>query len=171
MELIDIYDVDGAPTGKKVPIDTSKETLELGEYIGVSQVFIQNKRGEFLIERSAKKTGYQYLPVGGHIMASEDPIKAVIRETREEIGLDLDESELYSLKNFTNDSIIRFVYYMRKNLDLSELQLQQREVSSVYYMSVDHIMYMSANGLMDPAYMNIMPEMLRRIEQVNKKYK
>ena len=92
MELIDIYDVDGAPTGKKVPIDTSKETLELGEYIGVSQVFIQNKRGEFLIERSAKKTGYQYLPVGGHIMASEDPIKAVIRETREEIGLDLDDT-------------------------------------------------------------------------------
>ena len=171
MELIDIYDVDGAPTGKKIPIDTPKETLAPGEYIGVAQVFIQNQKGEFLIERSAKKTGYQYLPVGGHIVAGEEPLKAAIREAHEELGLDLDESELHSLKYFTNDSIIRFVYYMKKNLNLSELQLQQREVSSVLYMSVDHIMYMSANELMDPAYKDIIPEMLSRIEKVNKKHK
>ena len=131
MELLDVYDDFGEPTGKVVPRGTPNSEFGKGEHI-------ENKKGEYLIERSSKDTGYKYLPVGGHLIAGEKPLDGIIRETKEEIGLDISKEDLHYVGFFNEegDFPVRFIYYLRKDLDLSELKLQLGEVSDVSYKSV-----------------------------------
>jgi 8-oxo-dGTP pyrophosphatase MutT (NUDIX family) len=58
-------------------------------------VWIRNSKGEFLISRrSADRSKFpmMYECVGGSALAGEDSLAAALRETKEEVGVDLDKS-------------------------------------------------------------------------------
>ena len=62
-----------------------------------SSVLFFNEQGELLIVKPSYREGW--LPVGGTVDENESPSETAQRETKEEIGLDLDESnfELVSI--------------------------------------------------------------------------
>ena len=103
MELLDVYDNEGKITGRIVERDTYKEKLSKDEHIGVAQIFIENNEGKFLIEESAKTTGFKYLPVSGHITSGETPKDAIVREAMEEIGLDISNEDVKDVGSFIID--------------------------------------------------------------------
>lgn len=69
------------------------------------QLFIQDRRGH-------KKPDWGYF--GGGIEAGETPLQAVLRETKEELCLDLEENDLLYLGTSATDwdgsSIMRYLY-------------------------------------------------------------
>lgn len=161
MELLDVYDNDGKITGKVVERDTYKENLSKDEHIGVAQIFIENDNGDFLIEESAKTTGFKYLPVSGHITSGETPKEAIIREAKEEIGLDISNEDVKDVGSFIIDRPVRFIFYLKKDIDLTTLKLQPEEVESVSYKSATEMMYLIEKGLMHPVHRDIVPKVLK----------
>lgn len=109
MEKRDLYDINRNLTGETI---YKVEKIPKNRYINVVLVFIQNSKGEFLIQkRSIQKDG-MYGSTGGHAKTGESSIQAMITEIREEIGLKVEEKELELVYSGRSDSSQVFLIYI-----------------------------------------------------------
>ena len=136
MEVLDVYDDNGEVLNKTVLRGAHNRDFEKGEHFAVAIIFIENDSGEFLIQRVPRG---EYSSTGGHILSGEKPIDAIIRETKEEIGIELKKDEIISLGFRLLDFPVRFLFYIKKDIKLKDITLQKEEVSSIKYMSVKKI--------------------------------
>ncbi len=104
-EKIDIVTKNGEPTDK---VALKSEAHKNGWYHNTIHLWLYTKQGEILLQqRSHKKTIHPLLwdvSVAGHIDAGETFIKAVLRETKEEIGLQLKENNLQKVGVFLHET-------------------------------------------------------------------
>ncbi len=140
MELLDVYDDLGNVTGRTVVRGDKSVKLNEHEHIAVAIIFIENDKGEFLIQKTSKEKGNVFGVTGGHIDVNEDKESALLREVKEEIGLNLDMSEVKYLGHIVTGVPIRFLYYLKKDIDLNDFVLDPEEVDSVRYMEVNEIL-------------------------------
>ena len=138
MEVLSIFDNNGNLTNNTV-IRGSKIKLGDNEHIGVAVIFIENDEGKFLIQKTSKEKGGEFSTTGGHVLEGETPLEAIIRETKEEIGLTLNKEEIIDLGYMLYDFPIRFIFYVHKNIDISSLNLQTEEVEYITYMTKEEI--------------------------------
>ncbi len=148
-ELFDIYDINKKKTGRVG--DRYSYTFKDGEYHIVTDVFIFNSKNELLLTRRApnKKGGLLWEAIGGSVLAGEDSKNAIIREVKEELGLIIKKEELVLLKELRRDEKIspRFkdLWTIRKDIDISELQLQKEEVMDAKWVSLEEFKKMVSN--------------------------
>ena len=94
-EYIDIVTKKGEPTGKTA---LKSEAHKNGWYHNTIHLWLYTTKGEILLQqRSHKKAIYPLLwdvSVAGHIDTGESFIEAALRETKEEIGLELNSDSL-----------------------------------------------------------------------------
>ena len=76
---------------------------------------------------------------GGHIDEDEDPLTAALRETAEEIGLDLNPSDLKFVGSYTTDKKFIHIYLSDRTGKHDELTLENDEVASVEWVSLDDL--------------------------------
>ena len=89
MEIWDLYNANRELTGKT---HIRGDKIPQGSYHLVVHVWIRNSKGEYLIsQRSADRPTFPFMweCVGGSVFLGEDSLSAALRETKEEIGLDL----------------------------------------------------------------------------------
>ena len=60
-------------------------------------------------------------------------------EIEKELGIEVDSSELEYLGFLLYDKPIRFMYYLKKDIDIKDIVVQEEEVDFVKYMSIDEI--------------------------------
>ena len=166
MEVLSIYDDLGNLTDKTI-IRGSKIKLADNEHIAVAVIFIENSEGKFLIQKTSVAKGKEFSTTGGHVLAGETPIDAIIRETKEEIGLTLNKNEIIDLGYLLYDVPIRFIFYVKKNVNLNELTIQEEEVDFVTYMSIEEITNIIERGEITKSHGILFYEVLKLIE--NKK--
>ena len=53
MELLDVYDNNGNVTGRKIIRGDKTAVLDENEHIAVAVIFIENDKGEFLIQKTS----------------------------------------------------------------------------------------------------------------------
>lgn len=154
MEYLDIRTKDGRRTGQ---IKERKKVHEDGDIHGTSHVWIarQNEAGEYellLQKRSADKDAYPGcydISSAGHLPAGQEYLPSAIRELYEELGIRAEEDELIFLgihegcseeifygKPFRNHEI-SYVYLYEKPVDIEKIHLQESEVESVKWMSLE----------------------------------
>jgi nucleoside triphosphatase len=99
-------------------------------------VFIFNQAGELLLLKSHKWPGMHVVP-GGHVELGERLEEAVIRETKEETGLDVYEIEFINFQEFIYDPsfwkrkhFIFFDYACRT--DSTEVQLNDEAEDHIW---------------------------------------
>lgn len=146
MEMIDIYDVTRQWTGrtqdKHIP-------LEAGEYRQIVELWVQNDEGEFLIQQRANtKTlfpGKWYCTVAGGSVAGETPIDTCIRESQEELGLQLEKENGQLFGVITEEQVHFYIFLFRQSVDISALALEPYEVADVQWASVENIRQMIAD--------------------------
>jgi len=145
MEYIDILDKDGNKTGLTKP---KPEIHKNGDWHRASHIWIINFQNELLIQRrSSTKENYPNLwdiSAAGHISAGEDSITSALRETKEELGLKLDKEDVQYLFSTIEqvvlnngayiDNEIGDVYLARKDVDVSNMQIQKEEVTEVKFV-------------------------------------
>ncbi len=109
----------------------------------VSKVIIRNSMGEILLAKVKRGhfSGYWSLP-GGYMDHDEHPSIGCVRETLEELGIDitLDQSTPVITQKIFNDDGISFVSFTYQSLwegDISELRLQNEEIEEAKWFTLD----------------------------------
>jgi isopentenyldiphosphate isomerase len=152
-EIWDLYDKNRNLTGRK---HRRCDPLESGEYHLVVHVCIFNSKNELLVQRRQPwKTGWPDmwdLSVGGSAVTGDDSQKAAERETKEELGIDIDLSD--ERPHFTINFKHGFddYYMITKDVEISELQLQADEVQDAKWVNKDELQQMIMEGIMVPYF-------------------
>jgi len=150
MEIIDIVDENGIPTGETIERSLAHRT---GVRHRTTHVWIVRKQGEniqiLLQKRSKNKDsfpGCYDISSAGHIPAGDDFAESGLRELEEELGLKVDEKELIECgihrvvteNEFHGvpyrDNQISKVFLLWKDIEIEELQLQTEEIESAMWM-------------------------------------
>lgn len=133
------------PTGKTIE---RGQPIPYGFQIPIVAVLIHNDAGQFLIQKVAARKGNYYATTAGHVKSGEtDFARAMLRELKEEIGLSVTKSELELVKIRRYEYKFTFLYIIRCNVPVSMLRLQEDEVESVSWMSLDEIEDLCQQGL------------------------
>ncbi|WP_299116417.1 NUDIX domain-containing protein [uncultured Winogradskyella sp.] len=139
-EYIDIVTPEGKPTGRTA---LKSEAHKYGWYHNTIHVWLYTSIGEILLQqRSHKKKIYPLLwdvSAAGHIDAGETFIEAAIRETKEEIGLQIAAKELIKIGTFLHetsyqtiqDNEFHQVYISELKTELYQLKPQEDEVEAL----------------------------------------
>ena len=149
MEYLDVLDEKGNLTGKKKPRD---EVHRDGDWHRTVYVWIMNAQGELLIQkRSPNKESAPNkwdASAAGHVEAGDWPINAGVREVKEELGIELKTEQLQYLftdrtfadpaKPFKNNQFNE-VFVAKVDVDLSQIKIQEEEVSEVRFLSINDL--------------------------------
>lgn len=159
MEIWDLYNKDRQPLGRTI---TRGDDFKEGEYHIVAHVLIFDKSGRLLIQRRSQAKSdyplYWAFSVGGSALSGEGSYEAIIRETKEEIGLDLthvSERPFFTL-NFRDGFDDYYFAKLPYELDPSTLVLQEEEVCEVKLAHLDEILELKKEGLFVPYFDEIL---------------
>ena len=154
-EKIDILNEFGEFTGK---VATREECHKKGFWHRAVYGFIIDKNSNVLLQKRSKSKklwpNKWDVTVGGHVEAGEFGIQTIIRECKEELGIDVKESEIKYIVSSTsihskNDIINKHYdecYLIMKDIDISELTLQLEEVSDAKYFSKKELLQRIENN-------------------------
>jgi len=148
-EMVDVLDEFGQKTGRQVW--KKKEAHAQGIRHGAVHVCIYNPKGEILLQLRAKQKDLYPdtldFAAAGHVFAGGTPEETAIRETKEEIGLDITMDDLRFIGINRTDKIIPpdnwlhsvfdWNYLVCRDVDTGTLKLQPEEVADVIWMPLD----------------------------------
>lgn len=147
MELWDVYDKYRQKTGRT---HERGNPLNEGDYHLVVHVWIVNDKGEFLIQkRQPWKNGWPNMWDGsaaGSAILGDSSEAAAIRETKEELGIDLDISKGEILFTIKSSSSFEDIWLVRQNVDINDLKLQYEEVADAKWATLEEIKLMMQSG-------------------------
>lgn len=152
MELCDLYDENRIPTGE---IHERGERLPQGKYRLVVHVCLFNERNEMLIQLRAKeKRAWPDLwdvSAGGCAQCGEDSRTAATRETREELGLQIDLAgkRPHLTCNFPGGFDDIYLTQIRSD-SIKRLRLQADEVRDARWASEKEILGLRSAGKFIP---------------------
>lgn len=139
MEILDVYDNNGNLTGRKIVRGDKSEVLSENEHIALAVIFIENEDGKFLIQKTSQEKGGEFSSTGGHVNSGETPLETIKREVKEEIGINIDNDAIEEYGFLLYDKPIRYIFYLKKQIDLNSVVVQQEEVEYVKYMTIEEI--------------------------------
>lgn len=149
-ELMDIFDENRRPLGYTRP---RSEKLGPGEYKVVVGIWIVDARGRLLITRRSLCKRYapgKWENTGGHVMAGETPVAAVIRELREETGLSVAPEDVRLLGTAIVPPFIGDNFIARAR-DTGALRLKPDETCDARWVTLSELDAMMAAGEMAPS--------------------
>ena len=149
MELWDVYDINRNKTGRVIDRH-SDERLKDGEYHLVTEAVIINDKGEILVTRRAGTKGKYPLMwecTGGSCVKGEDTLQGILRELKEELGLNLKENEATFFKSLRDDKAKDFkdIWVFRKNIQPKDIKFTDGEVIDAKFVSIDEFEKMRNN--------------------------
>lgn len=132
VEYWDVYDKKGKWKRRAI---RKGERLKNNEYHIIVEGWILREDGNFIIQRRSlnKKSfaGMWYCSAGGSVISRETPKEGMVREFKEELGIDIKEDELHLKRIITEKNTIFYIFLVRKNISLDEITLQEEEVMDV----------------------------------------
>ena len=151
MELFDLYTADREKTGKTM---VRGEPTPEGYYRLVVHVCIFNRQGQMLIQqRQPFKEGWSNMwdvSVGGSAVAGDSSRSAAERETREELGLSLDLSNVRPSLTIYWEHGFDDYYTIIAEPSLEDMRLQYEEVQRVQWADREEILRMIDDGRFIP---------------------
>ena len=160
-ELFDVLNEKGEYTNR---VETRKKCHKDGLWHKAVALFIINSKGQVLLQkRSANKKMWPNMwdiTSGGHVLVGELGFQAIIRECKEELGIELNNNDITFIGATKSTNIrgeiinnhFNEFYIANKEIDETKLQLQEKEVSEVRWIDKDEIIERikdNKNGITD----------------------
>ena len=147
MELFDLYTADRVKTGRTM---VRGDAVPEGCYRIVVHVCIFDPEGRMLIQqRQPFKEGWSNMwdiTVGGSAVAGDTSRTAAERETREEIGLSIDLTDVRPSLTLYWEHGFDDYYLLTRDVDPDMLRLQYEEVQTVRWATREEIHRMIDDG-------------------------
>ena len=147
MELFDLYTADRVKTGRTM---VRGDAVPEGCYRIVVHVCIFDPEGRMLIQqRQPFKEGWSNMwdiTVGGSAVAGDTSRTAAERETREEIGLSIDLTDVRPSLTLYWEHGFDDYYLLTRDVDPDMLRLQYEEVQTVRWATREEILRMIDDG-------------------------
>lgn len=178
LEYFDVLNEYGDFTGK---IATREECHEKGYWHRAVYGFIINNNGNILLQlrnRNKKLWPMKWdVTVGGHVLSGEFGRDALIRECKEELGINVSDDEIKFIVASTSKVKMSGVinnhydecYLIKKDINIEDLKLQKEEVEEMKYFSPDKLLKMIENNYQDLTTKTSAWSFLTKILE-NKKY-
>lgn len=158
-EYFDVLNSNGEYTNE---VASREECHEKGLYHKAVVVFIISTDGNKILlqQRSANKKLWPNLwdvTAGGHVLTNELGYQAVIRETKEEIGVDIKLNDLEFIGSTTSENIkgniinrhFNEYYIVYKDIDIKDIKLQVEEVQDIKWFEKDEVIRKIKNNYED----------------------
>lgn len=172
-EMIDEYN----NIGEKIGIVDKEIAHQKGLWHKSVHVWVLNDRNEILVQyRCADKKLYPNtwdVSFAGHISSGENSIEALIREGKEELGIEVELEKLNYI--FTNREEIKYeqidskefvdIYILKQNVELDKIAFQAEEVSDAKYVSIEEFFELVKQNKIMPHEIEYMV-----LENILKKY-
>ena len=146
--------------GKKIPE---------GMYYVTVVVWIQNDNGQFLIQKRSEKKDGRWATTGGHPIAGETSKEGIVSEIKEELGIDVDSEKIELFKIVKTDDDFIDMYYVKENIIIDNLILQEEEVSEVKWNSINEIKEKINNKEFSESHIELFEECLKYLTKKQKK--
>jgi len=154
MEIWDIYDADKKRTGRTM--QKNDWNMKEGEYHLTVLGVVAHKDGRFLITKRVMTKAWApgwWEVSGGAAQAGEDSKDAVLREIKEETGLDVSGWEggyLFSYRRDNpaeGDNYFVDIYRFVSDFDEAEIHLQEEETDGYMLATLDEIKEFAQQGI------------------------
>jgi len=145
LELLDIYDKFGNKTGKTIK---RGEPMAQGEYFLIVDVWIKNAKHEFLISKRTPTTQPEpnkWQPTTGCAVAGEDSLSAALRETKEELGITLNNDGKQVIRFLAWDKAIIDVWFFQQEVNTNDIILQPQETDDAMFATSTAIKALAEN--------------------------
>ena len=144
-ELWDVYDSNRNKTGRIT--QRGENALKAGEYHIIVTGIIINSKNEILLSRRAahKKNGLKWEFTTGSAISGETSLQGVLREIKEELGLEFNEKEAIYFKEIRKDdfpSDFKDMWIFKKDVNIKDLTFPDKEVIDAKWVSIDEFMKM-----------------------------
>ena len=97
---------------------------------------IFNDKGEVLLLKHRFRAGSGWGLPGGFMEQGEQPIDTLLRELREEIGLEVDDVQLFAARSFRKPKQVEVLFRARANADVKS---QTIEVERAEWFALDSL--------------------------------
>ena len=162
MEKRNLYD-----KSKKQTQETILATEETPEnrYILVVLALIENSQKEILVQKRSKQKGGKYGLTAGHPKVGENSLQGIVSEIKEELGIDVAPQELKLVHSERSDRDRCFydLYYLPKDYQTSEMNLQSEEVESVRWCSQKEINDLCSKGEFKISHIEAFETIMKKI--------
>ena len=136
MEFLSIYDNNKQKTPKKIQRGVKPKE---NEHILITIIIIENNDNKYLVQKTSKEKGNNYAFTGGHVTYNETSENAIIREVKEELGIDISKKRIKYVADIELGIPFMDIYYLKDDIKLKDLTLQEEEVESLNYLTKEEI--------------------------------
>jgi len=141
-ELIAIVD----ENDKVVGTDTRNNAHKKGLLHREIAVIVFSKKNEILLQKR-KDNGRYGFSAAGHFPFGESCLQGAVREAREEIGIELKESDLKDIAKLRRDvsrdglrnNVFLKIFEARKDFEIKDFKIDKSEVESIKFFSIEQI--------------------------------
>ncbi len=130
-----------------------KELLK-GEYRISTHIWVMDSNGRILVlKRSEQEDKFpgMWAQVGGGVVAGDTSKETVIKECLEELGLTVKEENMYYVASYIRTRDIVDVWFVRQDINIDELVLQEEEVADAKLVTLNEFDSMIDSGLVVPS--------------------
>ncbi len=141
MEYWDVLDGDGNPTGE-IMKKYDEKVFERGLYHLGSDLWPINSENKILIQKRSSKKRLEpnvWAMTGGSVIVGENSLQTIVRESKEELNIDVDSNDLKLITRFKTGNVWIDTYIVKHNYDISKMKFKEDEVSDVKWATWDEI--------------------------------
>lgn len=155
MEIFDIVDLEGNPTGETVERSVAHAEGIRHRTAHVWVVRKEQDRWQLLLQKRAMNKdsfpGCYDTSSAGHITAGDEPLVSALRELQEELGIEAAEEDLTFVQTFEilfqeefhgkmfKDEEVAFVFVYNKPVEIEKLVIQKEELDSVEWFDLEAV--------------------------------
>lgn len=134
MEYLNLYDRQGNLLNEKGIRGEKTSNL-----VGIVIIFIENSKGEFLIQKTSSSRNNVFATTGGHVSYGSTFEESIINEVKEELGIDITNEKIIEVNTYIREYYIQKVYYLKKDIDIKDITIQEEEVEYVEWLNKETI--------------------------------
>ena len=138
MEYLQVFDEKKNRLEEKVSRDKKYDLPEDRRFM-IVLIFIENSKGEFLLQKTSKSRHSCIATTGGHVTYGDTALDTVVKECKEELGIDIDLNEVRPHFTINYERGFDDFYAIVKDVDTKDLKLQKEEVQDAKWATLDEV--------------------------------